>query len=1470
MVRESRHLWVGNLPENVREEDILSHFTRFGRVEKVKLLVKTSPDGGRAAFVDFVDIRSATKANEATHRMGERELRTNYNEPGKPNFGRSAFTPQPYAGPGGVTYVPVPTYSPIDHVIHPGSMYRPIVRDDRRHVSGQVAFSSRHRSRSRSPGSRGRSPGSRGRASSLSSVSDGNRSPSPARNFSSDSDSERAPVARPSSISVKNLSARSSDQSLEEALYHEFKKVGEIVSIAIFGEGSDRSAVVKFTKSEDAERAIQSTGKMFLGQEMKVSLKEDPEDLVSQRDEIAFDPHATRTVFVGNLEKTIMHGELRKVFERFGHVVDVDIKKMQMGLTTYAFVQYIDINGSMKAKRRMDREFIGRNRVKAGYGRGTPTNSLWVGNLPSSVADHQLSKAFHPFGFVQRVLVDKRLCQALIRFETIQAATHAFAEMHGKYFLGKRLAVDYASPPCRDGFYTRMEKHGLLDRRTLAPSPTPPDAHMNYQSILHSTFASRGAFADRYAATRPTPTPFLRSSVIPTSEELSRFADPRVEKYPASSDDRDFDFEKELRDYGYLQRDYEGDLDRGRSPTSIRGRSPTSIGGRSPRRRFSRESISPVNSPSYSEQSSKDRKKKRKYLEEMGGELAHKKEKRRKKEKKEKKKQKALKGTIDLGYNQNEDEDFDVAAHEAALKQQAALAAAAAAELSRAEKKKGKKEKKKEEKAKKKELKKQKKLLKKQELNTKMHESIVSALAPNLPPNFTAAATVTPAATITSAPKSVAQVAAVQAPAAQPPAAQLPATQVVQNAVAPTSVVQTAVLQSPVSQTAALQTPITPTQATATPAAQTPTEDSSENKSNLTADVKQADKKVDVKAEPNSADSIPAKTDSTPSEPLADDGHESLTPVSSDGASVPTSVSSDAAVQSSTLDAATEDGEIQEEPQPAPQTTENISPVIKQEASDEGSSPTDISEEVKQATENKEKADAASNDANKAAQQERPPTPPTPGLEEEAIRSAMYQNVPTGGISLIPDATPVPGSVVPVAPVVIATPVPINAVPAALPTTGPSAISMLPTASQKELDSDDSSDSSVSSSSSDDDSSDEEDKKVLQKQLYRAATKTAAEMAHKQEKLPMSALSDPRSADSRDRKEVREPKAYRSSRRLEDVSDLERRSTEYRSRDRSASSRDREKEYRSKYVDYRHTPLAYGERRRTRSPELFRRSGSPPARSKSPYRHLESRREAIRVKSPSKTPPRSSYERKERSANEHRVVRDERSSTPPPPPPPPDMHNPPQPADPPRNPPTSNGATTIAAISTNSSSPYGATPAAPSNPDSLLDLLRRFPVMWQGLLGLKNDTAAVQMHYLSGNVRFAEVPLPRAAQPQEVPPPLRISQRMKLEPSQLEGVNKRILSPKDHCMLLALPCGRDPLDVHAQTRALKTGFITYLQQKQAAGIINVNNPQTKQPAYVLHIFPPCEFAQGHLTRVAPDLLDSAADSGHLMVLITPV
>lgn len=40
-----------------------------------------------------------------------------------------------------------------------------------------------------------------------------------------------------------------------------------------------------------------------------------------------------------------------------------------------------------------------------------------------------------------------------------------------------------------------------------------------------------------------------------------------------------------------------------------------------------------------------------------------------------------------------------------------------------------------------------------------------------------------------------------------------------------------------------------------------------------------------------------------------------------------------------------------------------------------------------------------------------------------------------------------------------------------------------------------------------------------------------------------------------------------------------------------------------------------------------------------------------------------------------------------------------------------------------------------------------------------------------------------------------------------------------------------------------------------------------QTGFVLHIFPPCPFSQNHLSRVAPDLLSSASDNCHLMIVI---
>lgn len=104
-----------------------------------------------------------------------------------------------------------------------------------------------------------------------------------------------------------------------------------------------------------------------------------------------FHPKATRTLFIGNLEKTTSYQQLLDIFQRFGEIVvcyhlaalhigtfkiwyvllivlsfflkDIDIKKVN-GVPQYAFVQYSDIASVCKAIKKMDGEYLGSNRLK--------------------------------------------------------------------------------------------------------------------------------------------------------------------------------------------------------------------------------------------------------------------------------------------------------------------------------------------------------------------------------------------------------------------------------------------------------------------------------------------------------------------------------------------------------------------------------------------------------------------------------------------------------------------------------------------------------------------------------------------------------------------------------------------------------------------------------------------------------------------------------------------------------------------------------------------------------------------------------------------------------------------------------------------------------------------------------------------------------------------------------------------------
>ncbi|KAJ8371010.1 hypothetical protein SKAU_G00110380, partial [Synaphobranchus kaupii] len=757
MVRETRHLWVGNLPENVREEKIIEHFKRYGRVGECQGPPETGVRGREvAAFVDFVDIKSAQKAHNSINKMGDRDLRTDYNEPGTiPSAARGlddnlslrhtrggtfrgsrggaggpvyvppaslhsregryerrldgaaegrerAYDHSAYghhergggsferqrhydadyyrdprdralggaggssgsgagsggsggvsgggggAGPGGggtggggggvaggggagggsasvgVAYygsrsrspsrfeTPEPRYEP--RAREPFTLASVVHRDLYREDRGRRADRAYHHSRSRSPHSThsrnpspqrlasqaarpARSPsgsGSRSRSSSSDSVSSTSSSSSGSDSSSSSSDESPArsvqsaavpaPSAQPPSaidkdeprksfgIKVQNLPVRSTDTSLKDGLFHEFKKYGKVTSVQIHGASEERYGLVFFRQQEDQEKALgASKGKLFFGMQIEVTAWNGPETesenefrpLDERIDE--FHPKATRTLFIGNLEKTTSYHDLLNIFQRFGEIVDIDIKKVN-GAPQYAFLQYCDIASVCKAIKKMDGEYLGNNRLKLGFGKSMPTTCVWLDGLASNITEQYLTRHFCRYGHVVKVVFDRLKGMALILYNNIEYAQAAVKETKGWKIGGNKIKVDFANQESQMAFYRSMQASGqdirdfyeiLSERRD---ERRPPYHEFSAERAYYENVRTPGTYTEDPRRKYPARNREFYAEWDPYGG--ADYYDPRYYDDPREYRDYRDPYEQDIRKYSYLQRERERERER--------------------------------------------------------------------------------------------------------------------------------------------------------------------------------------------------------------------------------------------------------------------------------------------------------------------------------------------------------------------------------------------------------------------------------------------------------------------------------------------------------------------------------------------------------------------------------------------------------------------------------------------------------------------------------------------------------------------------------------------------------------------------------------------------------------------------------------------------------------------------------------------------------------------------------------------
>lgn len=164
---------------------------------------------------------------------------------------------------------------------------------------------------------------------------------------------------------------------------------------------------------------------------------------------------------------------------------------------------------------------------------------------------------------------------------------------------------------------------------------------------------------------------------------------------------------------------------------------------------------------------------------------------------------------------------------------------------------------------------------------------------------------------------------------------------------------------------------------------------------------------------------------------------------------------------------------------------------------------------------------------------------------------------------------------------------------------------------------------------------------------------------------------------------------------------------------------------------------------------------------------------------------------------------------------------------------------------------------------TLPEVARKCTTTWSGALILKSSLFPAKFHLTDGDTDIVD----GLMKDEDGKPHLRITQRLRLDLPKLEDVQKRISTSSSHAIFLGLAgtTPSPPDDAGVQTRPLRN-LVSYLKQKEAAGVISLLNKETEATG-VLYAFPPCDFSSELLKRTCHNITEDGLKEDHLVIVV---
>lgn len=165
---------------------------------------------------------------------------------------------------------------------------------------------------------------------------------------------------------------------------------------------------------------------------------------------------------------------------------------------------------------------------------------------------------------------------------------------------------------------------------------------------------------------------------------------------------------------------------------------------------------------------------------------------------------------------------------------------------------------------------------------------------------------------------------------------------------------------------------------------------------------------------------------------------------------------------------------------------------------------------------------------------------------------------------------------------------------------------------------------------------------------------------------------------------------------------------------------------------------------------------------------------------------------------------------------------------------------------------------------TLPEVARKCTTIWNGALVLKSSSFPAKFHLTDGDTDIVD----GLMKDEHGKPHLRITQRLRLDQTKLDDVQKRISTSSSHAIFLGLAGSSQtpqPEEAGVQSRQLRN-LVSYLKQKEAAGVISLLNKETEATG-VLYAFPPCDFSSELLKRTCHNVTEDGLKEDHLVIVV---